>query len=362
MRAVPRPLYPAQVEAVSRPTDTADDDVPASTSQTFLQRYILPVYRNLARDSGYDLPFLGLLLLAEVCVGTWIIRRVAYTEIDWKAYMQQVATAWNGERDYRAIRGDTGPLVYPAGFLYFFGMLYSGTREGREIPLAQVYFLGFYLLTQCLVWGLCQEQVSSIRRDSSVSWDTRIHKIWIWRIAMGLICLSKRLHSIFLLRLFNDGPTMMLLYGAVRLFQQHRWRLGCLLFSIAVSLKMNVLLFAPGLLLLLLQALPDLPSVLTMLLLYCGGPQLILAAPFLLAHPVSYLRKAFEFDRVFQYQWTVNWKVRMMRRRRTVSVHTYPHPHTPRTDPVYSPLGWDSVYRSVCLPHGPCPEDSSFCT
>lgn len=33
-----------------------------------------------------------------------------------------------------------------------------------------------------------------------------------------------------------------------------RWRLGCLTYSLAVGVKMNILLFAPGLLLLLLQA------------------------------------------------------------------------------------------------------------
>lgn len=33
-----------------------------------------------------------------------------------------------------------------------------------------------------------------------------------------------------------------------------RWRLGCVSFSLAVGVKMNVLLFAPGLLLVLLQA------------------------------------------------------------------------------------------------------------
>ena len=42
------------------------------------------------------------------------------TEIDWKAYMQQIAQYRSGERDYTLIKGDTGPLVYPAGnFLEF---------------------------------------------------------------------------------------------------------------------------------------------------------------------------------------------------------------------------------------------------
>ena len=34
---------------------------------------------------------------------------------------------------------------------------------------------------------------------------------------LGLLCTSKRVHSIFMLRLFNDGPTMLTLHLAVLL-------------------------------------------------------------------------------------------------------------------------------------------------
>jgi len=36
----------------------------------------------------------------------------ADTEIDWKAYMQEVEGFLGGEHDYVKLRGDTGPLVY----------------------------------------------------------------------------------------------------------------------------------------------------------------------------------------------------------------------------------------------------------
>ena len=111
-----------------------------------------------------------------------------------------------------------------------------------------------------------------------------------------------------MLRLFNDGPTMLLLYVSILLFLKHRWNAGCLVFSLAVAIKMNVLLFAPGLLLLLLQVGPDLQTVVHRLALGCALPQLLLGAPFLLTYPISYLRKAFELDRVFFYEWTVNLK------------------------------------------------------
>uniref|UniRef100_A0A7S1GPB1 dolichyl-P-Man:Man5GlcNAc2-PP-dolichol alpha-1,3-mannosyltransferase n=1 Tax=Cyclophora tenuis TaxID=216820 RepID=A0A7S1GPB1_CYCTE len=124
---------------------------------------------------------------------------------------------------------------------------------------------------------------------------------------MALVCLSKRLHSIYVLRLFNDGPAMLLLFASICCMIRNSWKWGCFLFSLAVSIKMNILLFAPGLLLLLLQAHTTLWGTVECLTI-CAVTQLILGAPFLLRYPESYLRKAFELDRVFFYKWTVNWK------------------------------------------------------
>ena len=90
-------------------------------------------------------------------------------------------------------------------------------------------------------------------------------------------------------------------------FANNYWKVGCFVFSLSVSIKMNVLLFAPGLLLLLLQVNEDLFDT-TVHLAICGLTQVFLGAPFLFSYPESYLRKAFEFDRVFFYKWTVNWK------------------------------------------------------
>lgn len=68
-----------------------------------------------------------------------------------------------------------------------------------------------------------------------------------------LLCLSKRLHSIFLLRLFNDGITMLLANMAILLLIKRHWRWSLLMFSAALSVKMNVLLLAPPVAIILLQ-------------------------------------------------------------------------------------------------------------
>lgn len=273
-------------------------------------KQIRRLYVHLARN--YDGLFVLALCFFEVALGVAIIRFVAYTEIDWDAYMQEVDTWMSGEYDYRNIRGDTGPLVYPAGFLYLYRWLRRLTNQGTDVRAAQFIFLAFYVVTQLIVWRIYLVRLRSMRLGFKGGLVTlqQAHQIWAWRVGMATTCLSKRLHSIFLLRLFNDGPTMLLLYASVLSMTHNFWNVGCLIFSLAVSIKMNVLLFAPGLLLLLLQASPNSKAVVLRLAFGCALPQLVLGAPFLLRFPLSYLRKAFELDRVFFYKWTVNWKVR----------------------------------------------------
>ena len=77
--------------------------------------------------------------------------------------------------------------------------------------------------------------------------------------------------------------------------------------SLAVSIKMNVLLFSPGLLLLFVVFLGWRGTAVQLVL--CALIQVIVGAPFLLNNPVNYLNGAFNFGRVFFYQWTVNWRV-----------------------------------------------------
>lgn len=109
----------------------------------------------------------------------------ADTEIDWKAYMDEVEGVINGTYDYIQLKGDTGPLVwvpkafssdwltclqcrppgfiytpppwccrYPAGFVYIFTALYYLTNRGVNIHLGQYIFAGFYLLTLLLVFRI----------------------------------------------------------------------------------------------------------------------------------------------------------------------------------------------------------------
>lgn len=138
------------------------------------------------------------------------------------------------------------------------------------IPVLQYIFAGLYLATQGVVMALY----------------ARARSLPPWSLA--LLCASRRLHSIFLLRLFNDCWAMLAAYvatlalqasgglaGACRsapcaalcsppnrrsrpahpsaVAQSRRWVAAVLLYSLAVSVKMNVLLMAPGVLAVLIK-------------------------------------------------------------------------------------------------------------
>lgn len=81
----------------------------------------------------------SILLLVEVVVNVVVIEKVPYTEIDWLAYMQEVeGVIVNGTTDYSLLKGDTGPLVYPAGFVWFYAALYKLTDSGVNIRLGKI--------------------------------------------------------------------------------------------------------------------------------------------------------------------------------------------------------------------------------
>lgn len=81
--------------------------------------------------------FITALVTFELLLNAIIINKVGYTEIDWVAYMQEVNYFLNGERDYYLIKGDTGPLVYPAGFVYFYSAIHWITDGGANVRLGK---------------------------------------------------------------------------------------------------------------------------------------------------------------------------------------------------------------------------------
>lgn len=212
--------------------------------------------------------------------------------------MQQVSQiVERSERNYTLIEGGTGPLVYPGGHVAIYSILWALTNKGQEIQLAQYMFLLLYILTLAIVI-ICvyrntelqlgpQETLSaeeaydksrSTKSSKSSSFIASIPP-YIW--TLPLLCLSKRLHSIYMLRLFNDCFGTLFSVIFVWIMANNRWVLSSIVLSVAVSIKMNSLLYIPGAAVIYLQAV-GLKKSITRIAFPFILVQIIMALPFIL--------------------------------------------------------------------------------
>ncbi|KAK6040666.1 ALG3 protein [Cooperia oncophora] len=105
-------------------------------------------------DTGFIL-MSAAVFLVDAVITFFIIQKVPYTEIDWSTYMQQVECYTVKQiRNYSEIGGDTGPVVYPAGHLWTYGVLHALTSGGKDIRTAQYIFMCLYLLNLLAVLRL----------------------------------------------------------------------------------------------------------------------------------------------------------------------------------------------------------------
>lgn len=243
--------------------------------------------RNVATGHHWLSRLIPVVLWAFDALLCWvIIKKIPYTEIDWTAYMEQVQQVVDGEREYTKIRGGTGPLVYPAAHVWIYEALYYITDHGKNIRLAQDLFAGLYLLTLAIVM-LCYK-------------NARVPPY-----VLPMLVLSKRLHSVFMLRCFNDCFATFFLWLAILLFQHRAWATGALVYSWGVGIKMSLLLVLPaiGILIFFTQGVIGTLAVIGSM----AGLQVLIAMPFL-QYPWAYASRAFEFSRQFFFKWTVNWR------------------------------------------------------
>ncbi|CAD6499185.1 BgTH12-04837 [Blumeria graminis f. sp. triticale] len=244
-------------------------------------------HKSLGLLQEYERFIAPALILADALLCGLIISLIAYTEIDWKAYMEQIEQIVQGERDYTRIEGGTGPLVYPAAHVYLYWILYHLTSYGRNILLAQILFGVLYIWTIFLA-------ISCYKKAHAPNY------------ILPMLVLSKRLHSIFVLRLFNDCFAVFYMWAAIYLFQRRAWIMGSIIYSWALGIKMTLLLSLPalGVVFFLAEGIVTSLKLASLIALV----QLTIAFPFLSTNAVGYFTRAFDFSRQFLYTWTVNWR------------------------------------------------------
>lgn len=202
--------------------------------------------------------------------------------------MQQVSLFLNGTTDYYLLKGDTGPVVYPAIHVYLYSALYYLTDRGTNIFQAQCIFAFLYLVTIALVLACYQ-------RAGAPPW-----------LLVTLVC-SKRLHSIFLLRLFNDAWVAALLWGMIYAFQRKWWNAGAGLFTLGLGVKMSMVLVLPAVGVIVLQGHGT--SEAAFISMMCIMVEMVSAFPFIFeGEGWHYVTRAFDLGRKFLFKWTVNWR------------------------------------------------------
>jgi alpha-1,3-mannosyltransferase len=118
-------------------------------------------------------------------------------------------------------------LVYPAAHVYIYTALYHLTFRGANIFTAQTLFGALYILTLSII-------LLTLRAANAPPW------------VMFLCSASKRAHSIFVLRLFNDCWAVLGLWGAVAAWQGGWWAVGSVVFAVGLGVKMVLLLALPA--------------------------------------------------------------------------------------------------------------------
>lgn len=121
-----------------------------------------------------------------------------------------------------------------------------------------------------------------------------------------MLILSKRLHSIFVLRCFNDCFAVFFLWIAIYAFQRRTWKIGSISYSWGLGIKMSLLLALPSVAIILFLARGVQASIRQGLLM--ALLQVVIAFPFLPTNAMGYFSRAFEFSRQFLFKWTVNWR------------------------------------------------------
>lgn len=172
--------------------------------------------------------------------------------------MQQVTIFLSGERNYSLLEGDTGPIVCVK--LWFHWLWQGGVADANALDLLGI-LQGFFISILCCT-------ISPTKERTLGSLSTSLPKFtssrWLWSLcftsavgvyvqppllaqhdpniplfdlqvppyALIFLTLSKRLHSIFVLRLFNDGVAMMFFYAAVLFWTnpKPRWSIGSIFF------------------------------------------------------------------------------------------------------------------------------------
>lgn len=121
-----------------------------------------------------------------------------------------------------------------------------------------------------------------------------------------LLILSKRLHSIFMLRLFNDCFAVLALFSSIFAYQKGFYAAGSLIYSFGLGTKLSLALAGPAIAVVLFQVFEPSRAINSLMLML--QMQIVIGYPFWSVNGQAYFGRAFELGRKFLFKWTVNWR------------------------------------------------------
>ena len=150
---------------------------------------------------------------------------------------------------------------YPAGFVYIYSLLYYMTTNGENIVLAQALFAILYLLNLTIVLMLYSSvaRVSTNYHDVTYLTTSYLHMHMLSHtyihvshtsqslqlppyLLLFLTCTAYRIHSIFVLRMFNDPVAMFFLHCSLLFMIHHKWLPTAILFRSIYQFTVSLLL------------------------------------------------------------------------------------------------------------------------
>ena len=138
-----------------------------------------------------------------------------------------------------------------------YSLLYWVTSGGRNVRLAQWLFGGLYLINLAVVMKIytriskvsCQVKVKNHQvQFQHVSHSDKflvLQAVHFPPILLLFLCVTAhRVHSIFVLRMFNDAVVMLILYIALLFMIENHWILACIVYRYSVLIHLyNVFIF-----------------------------------------------------------------------------------------------------------------------
>jgi len=216
-----------------------------------------------------------------------------YQDDDYYSYIEQAQTIREGNLNYDAISGRSGPVAYPAlnSYLHLFYLNKYITDDGQYYTTARAICSLVHLITMYFIVRIYQLAFKDKPKLTNL---------------VVLHCFSFISLQAFSEKIFNDSYVTLYTVIAIYLFQTQFVFLGCISVSLAIGFKANALIYLPAVYLLASKSRGIFIG--TLYVMMTLALQVGYAYPFLSVYPQEYINRSYDFGRVYVHGHNFFWK------------------------------------------------------